>query len=196
MKARFIIEKVLDNGELSEIYTYTKEYKNEKEFNKEMLKNFSETNQQITVKETKFYPTKEKENPLLKYSTLNNAKMFREFQEKYHYPKMHIYSYRRVLYGESTYLGKGGSPYIADMFKFFSEKLNIPFINVAYDLLDSEYFGRRNTLLDVILAEKDLTKEIAVTILGDIAEELDSIKLADLNVENRKIYEEALSLLK
>ena len=56
---------------------------------------------------------------LSKYRELNKASLYREFKEKYNYPHMQITSYRRVLYGESTYLGKGRSPYIADMFHFF-----------------------------------------------------------------------------
>lgn len=129
---------------------------------------------------------------LSEYRELNKAKLYREFKEKYNYPKMQITSYRRVLYGESTYLGKGRSPYIADMFRFFSKKLDKPFIDVAYDLLDSEFFGRKNTLLDVIVAEKNITKET----LGDAAIALDNIRLCDLNTDNRKIYEDALLKVK
>lgn len=129
---------------------------------------------------------------LSEYRILNKAKLYREFKEKYNYPNMQITSYRRVLYGESTYLGKGRSPYIADMFKFFSEKLNKPFIDVAYDLLDSEFFGRKNTLLDVIMAEKCITKDQ----LGETAVALDNIRLCDLNTDNRKIYEDALVIIK
>lgn len=129
---------------------------------------------------------------LSEYRALNKAKLYREFKEKYNYPDMQITSYRRVLYGESTYLGKGRSPYIADMFRFFSEKLDKPFIDIAYDLLDSEFFGRKNTLLDVIVAEKDVTKEE----LGEAANALDNIRLCDLNPDNRKIYEEALVSVK
>ena len=129
---------------------------------------------------------------LSEYRELNKAKLYREFKEKYNYPKMQITSYRRVLYGESTYLGKGRSPYIADMFRFFSEKLDKPFIDVAYDLLDSEFFGRKNTLLDVIVAEKNITKET----LGNAAIALDNIRLCDLNTDNRKIYEDALLKVK
>lgn len=126
------------------------------------------------------------------YRTLNRAYLYREFKNKYNYPNMQITSYRRVLYGESTYLGKGRSPYIADMFKFFSEKLNKKFIDVAYDLLDSEFFGRKNTLLDVIIAEKNIPKEKIDKILGDKATALDNIRLCDLNDDNRKIYEDAI----
>lgn len=133
---------------------------------------------------------------LSEYRTLNKAGLYREFKEKYNYPNMQITSYRRVLYGESTYLGKGRSPYIADMFKFFSEKLNKSFIDVAYDLLDSEFFGKKNTLLDVIMAEKNLSKEDAVKILGDNAVALNNIRLCDLNDNNRKIYENALLIIK
>lgn len=129
---------------------------------------------------------------LSEYRELNKAKLYREFKEKYNYPDMQITSYRRVLYGESTYLGKGRSPYIADMFRFFSEKLNKPFIDIAYDLLDSEFFGRKNTLLDVIVAEKNITKEK----LGSRAQALDNIRLCDLNEDNRRIYEEILSEIK
>lgn len=128
---------------------------------------------------------------LSKYRTLNKAYLYREFKNKYHYPNMQITSYRRVLYGESTYLGKGRSPYIADMFRFFSEKLNKPFIDIAYDLLDSEFFGRKNTLLDVIMAELSLTKTDLIVLLGDNAEALDNIRLCDLNEDNRIIYENA-----
>ena len=133
---------------------------------------------------------------LSKYRILNKASLYREFKEKYGYPKMQITSYRRVLYGESTYLGKGRSPYIADMFRFFSEKLNKPFLDVAYDLLDSEFFGRKNTLLDVIVAEKSISKEEAVEILQDKAIALDNIRLCDLNKNNRQIYEDAILLIK
>lgn len=129
---------------------------------------------------------------LSEYRALNKAILYREFKEKYGYPKMQITSYRRVLYGESTYLGKGRSPYIADMFRFFSEKLHKPFIDIAYDLLDSEFFGRKNTLLDVIIAETSTTKEK----LGEKAEALDNIRLCDLNEDNRKIYEDVLSEVK
>ena len=108
---------------------------------------------------------------LSEYRVLNRAILYREFKNKYGYPNMQITSYRRVLYGESTYLGKGRSPYIADMFRFFSEKLDKPFIDIAYDLLDSEFFGRKNTLLDVIVAEKSVTKDQ----LGEIAIALDII---------------------
>lgn len=129
---------------------------------------------------------------LSEYRALNKAILYREFKEKYDYPKMQITSYRRVLYGESTYLGKGRSPYIADMFRFFSDKLKKPFIDVAYDLLDSEFFGRKNTFLDVIMAEKGITKEE----LGSNAEALDNIRLCDLNSDNRKIYEAVLAEIK
>lgn len=129
---------------------------------------------------------------LSEYRALNKAILYREFKEKYGYPNMQITSYRRVLYGESTYLGKGRSPYIADMFRFFSEKLDKPFIDVAYDLLDSEFFGRKNTLLDVIVAEKSITKDK----LGEKAVALDNIRLCDLNEDNRKIYEEVLAEVK
>ena len=130
---------------------------------------------------------------LSEYRTLNKASLYREFKEKYDYPNMQITSYRRVLYGESTYLGKGRSPYIADMFKFFSEKLDKPFIDVAYDLLDSEFFGRKNTLLDVIAAEIDIKRDEIVSKLGEVAIALNNIRLCDLNEDNRKIYEEAKS---
>lgn len=129
---------------------------------------------------------------LSEYRILNKARLYREFKEKYDYPDMQITSYRRVLYGESTYLGKGRSPYIADMFKFFSEKLHKPFIEIAYDLLDSEFFGRKNTFLDVIVAEKGVTKEQ----LGDRAKALDNIRLCDLNEDNRRIYEAVLLEIK
>ena len=128
---------------------------------------------------------------LSEYRILNKACLYREFKEKYHYPNMQITSYRRVLYGESTYLGKGRSPYIADMFRFFGEKLDKSFIDVAYDLLDSEFFGRKNTFLDVIIAEMNIPKEDISTMLGDYAEALNNIRLCDLNEDNRKIYENA-----
>ena len=127
---------------------------------------------------------------LSEYRILNKASLYREFKDKYNYPNMQITSYRRVLYGESTYLGKGRSPYIADMFKFFSKKLNKSFIDVAYDLLDSEFFGRKNTFLDVIVAEKNIAQEDIEKILGDKAEALNNIRLCDLNENTRKIYEE------
>ena len=127
---------------------------------------------------------------LSEYRKLNKASLYREFKETYGYPNMQITSYRRVLYGESTYLGKGRSPYIADMFKFFSKKLNKSFIDVAYDLLDSEFFGKKNTFLDVIVAEKNIAQEDIEKILGDKAEALNNIRLCDLNENTRKIYEE------
>lgn len=127
---------------------------------------------------------------LSEYRILNKASLYREFKDKYNHPNMQITSYRRVLYGESTYLGKGRSPYIADMFKFFSKKLNKSFIDVAYDLLDSEFFGRKNTFLDVIAAEKNIAQEDIEKILGDKAEALNNIRLCDLNENTRKIYEE------
>ena len=133
---------------------------------------------------------------LSEYRILNKASLYREFKTKYDYPNMQITSYRRVLYGESTYLGKGRSPYIADMFRFFSEKLDKPFIDIAYDLLDSEFFGRKNTLLDVIIAETSIPKEKITEILGDSATALDNIRLCDLNEDNRKIYENAISKTK
>lgn len=128
---------------------------------------------------------------LSEYRILNKASLYREFKDKYHYPNMQITSYRRVLYGESTYLGKGRSPYIADMFRFFSEKLSKSFIDVAYDLLDSEFFGRKNTFLDVIMAELNIPKTELATTLGDDAEALNNIRLCDLNEDNKKIYENA-----
>ena len=129
---------------------------------------------------------------LSEYRTLNKAHLYREFKTEYGYPEMQITSYRRVLYGESTYLGKGRSPYIADMFRFFANKLHKEFIDVAYDLLDSEFFGRKNTLLDVIMAKKNIPKEKVNEILGDRAVALDNIRLCDLNDDNRKIYEDAV----
>lgn len=74
---------------------------------------------------------------------------------------------------------------------FFGEKLDKPFIEVAYDLLDSEFFGRKNTLLDVIIAELSIPKEDILIMLGDYAKALDNIRLCDLNEDNRKIYENA-----
>lgn len=133
---------------------------------------------------------------LSEYRILNKASLYREFKEKYNYPDMQITSYRRVLYGESTYLGKGRSPYISDMFKFFGEKLNKSFLDVAYDLLDNEFFGRKNTLLDVIIAEKNIPKEKVNEILGDKAISLGNIRLCDLNENNRKIYEGAIQAIK
>lgn len=133
---------------------------------------------------------------LSEYRTLNKAHLYREFKAEYNYPEMQITSYRRVLYGESTYLGKGRSPYIADMFRFFSKKLHKQFIDVAYDLLDSEFFGRKNTFLDVIIAELNIPKEKATEILGDKATALDNIRLCDLNKDNRKIYEDAILMVK
>ena len=133
---------------------------------------------------------------LSEYRILNKASLYREFKDKYNYPDMQITSYRRVLYGESTYSGKGRSPYIADMFKFFSKKLNKSFLDVAYDLLDNEFFGRKNTLLDVIIAEKDIPKEKVNEILGDKAISIGNIRLCDLNENNRKIYEGAIQMLK
>ena len=130
---------------------------------------------------------------LSQYKTLNKASLYREFKEEYNYPHMQITSYRRVLYGESTYLGKGRSPYIADMFKFFSEKLSKPFIDIAYDLLDSDFFGRKNTLLDVFIAEKNISKETAMQLLPQRAQALENIRLCDLNRDNRKIYNDISS---
>ena len=129
---------------------------------------------------------------LSEYRILNKASLYREFKEDYDHPDMQITSYRRVLYGESTYLGKGRSPYIADMFRFFSKKLEKQFIDVAYDLLDSEFFGRKNTFLDVLVAEQGIPKEDVVDILGNKAEALNNIRLCDLNDDNRRIYEDAL----
>ena len=133
---------------------------------------------------------------LSQYKQLNKAYLYREFKEKYNYPNMQITSYRRVLYGESTYLGKGRSPYIADMFKFFSEKLDKPFIDIAYDLLDSEFFGRKNTLLDVLIAETGMSKnqitqalehdQVALDNLCD----LNSLRLCELNDYTKVIYKE------
>lgn len=129
---------------------------------------------------------------LSEYRVLNKASLYREFKNKYAYPDMQITSYRRVLYGESTYLGKGRSPYIADMFRFFADKLHKKFIDVAYDLLDSEFFGRKNTFLDVIIAEKNIPKEKIEEVLGETAIALNNIRLCDLNKDNRKIYENAI----
>lgn len=135
---------------------------------------------------------------LSEYRALNKAYLYREFKTEYNYPEMQITSYRRVLYGESTYLGKGRSPYIADMFRFFSKKLHKDFIDIAYDLLDSEFFGRKNTLLDVLIAETSISKEkmMATLYLRDRAEALDNIRLCDLNKDNRKIYEDAVAMIK
>ena len=63
---------------------------------------------------------------------------------------------------------------------------------MAYDLLDSEFFGRKNTFLDVIIAEKNIPKEKITETLGDKAVALDNIRLCDLNKDNRKIYEDAV----
>lgn len=133
---------------------------------------------------------------LSEYRVLNKASLYREFKKAYDYPNMQITSYRRVLYGESTYLGKGRSPYIADMFKFFSIKLGKAFIDVAYDLLDSEFFGRKNTFLDVIMAEKNISQTEVKELLGEKAEALSNIRLCDLNENTRKIYEDALRTIK
>lgn len=133
---------------------------------------------------------------LSEYRVLNKAKLYREFKETYNYPKMQITSYRRVLYGASTYLGKGRSPYIADMFKFFAKKLNKSFIDVAYDLLDSEFFGRKNTLLDVLIAETDLPKEILKEVLDFQAIALNNIRLCDLNEDYKEIYNNAIKKVK
>lgn len=133
---------------------------------------------------------------LSEYRVLNKACLYREFKEKYDYPDMQITSYRRVLYGESTYLGKGRSPYIADMFRFFSEKLEKDFIDVAYDLLDSEFFGKKNTFLDVIMAEMSVPKDEIYITLGESATALNNIRLCDLNEDNRKIYENVKTKVK
>lgn len=125
---------------------------------------------------------------LSEYRILNKANLYREFKEKYHHPEMYLTSYRRVLYGESTYLKKGRSPYITDMFLFFSEKLDKPFLDVAFDLLDSEFFGKKNTLYDVIVAELKVNEDDE-SILEDLAKPLANIRLCDLNDDNRKIYE-------
>lgn len=129
---------------------------------------------------------------LSEYRGLNKASLYREFKEKYNYPDMQITSYRRVLYGESTYLRKGKSPYIADMFRFFADKLNKSFIDVAYDLLDSEFFGKKNTLLDVLVAETNIPQEDLEDQLKNKATALENIRLCDLNENNRKIYENIL----
>lgn len=129
---------------------------------------------------------------LSEYRCLNKASLYREFKEKYNYPDMQITSYRRVLYGESTYLRKGKSPYIADMFRFFADKLNKSFIDVAYDLLDSEFFGKKNTLLDVLAAETNIPQEDLEDQLKNKATALENIRLCDLNENNRKIYENIL----
>ena len=129
---------------------------------------------------------------LSEYRILNKARLYREFKEKYNYPNMQITSYRRVLYGESTYLGKGRSPYIADMFRFFSEKLDKPFIDIAYDLLDSEFFGRKPLVLRGAHRFSCITEDS----LGSDAEALDNIRLCDLNDDNRRIYEEVLAKVK
>ena len=132
---------------------------------------------------------------LSEYRTLNKASLYREFKNQYNYPKMQITSYRRVLYGESTYLGKGRSPYISDMFKFFSDKLNKPFIEVAYDLLDSEFFGKKNTLLDVLIAEENMELPDLICKIGDNVCALQNIRLCDLNADNRKIYENVKAMI-
>jgi hypothetical protein len=132
---------------------------------------------------------------LSEYRVLNKASLYREFKTKYNYPHMQITSYRRVLYGESTYLGKGRSPYIADMFHFFSEKLNKSFLDIAYDLLDSEFFGRKNTLLDVLIAEEKPSKAM-IEKIGEKAEALNNIRLCDLNDNNRKIYEDTKIMMR
>ena len=181
MKARHIIEVIDDDGNFVNTITYTEEINDIKKFNKELLKRFSETKQAISVKETTYYPESTVKDTLCDYKVLNTSKMFREFKEKYHYPKMSIYSYRRV--------------YIADMFKFFAKKLHKSFIEVAADLLDSEYMGRRNTLLDVFLAETNLDREEALLILDEKFYILNSIKLYDLDTRTKKLYEDALLLV-
>lgn len=133
---------------------------------------------------------------LSEYRILNKASLYREFKDKYNHPNMQITSYRRVLYGESTYLRKGRSPYIADMFHFFSEKLQKPFLDIAYDLLDSEFFGKKNTFLDVIIAEFNIPNETITEILGDKATALENIRLCDLNKNNRQIYENTIKMIK
>lgn len=126
------------------------------------------------------------------YRPYNKASVYREFKDKYNYPNMHINSYRRVLYGESTYLRKGHSPYIADIIRFLSDKLQKHFIDVAYDLLDSEYFGKKNTLFDVLVCETKCSDSVLQIILGDTAEALKDIRLCDLNLDNKSIYYNAL----
>ena len=130
------------------------------------------------------------------YQGLNRACMFREFKEKYNKPDMHITSYRRVLNGESTYLGRGRSPYIADLLHFFSTKLNKDFLDVAYDLIDSEFFGRKNTLLNVLMADIELPYEVVYGVLGKTMTALDNIRLCDLNNDNRQIYINARDKIK
>ena len=71
-----------------------------------------------------------------------------------------------------------------------------PFIDVAYDLLDSEFFGRKNTFLDVIVAEKNIAQKDVNKILGEKAEALNNIRLCDLNENTRKIYEETVQAIK
>lgn len=135
---------------------------------------------------------------LSEYQQLNKACLYREFKELYNHPNMQITSYRRVLYGESTYLGKGRSPYIADMLKYFSIKLDKSFIEVAFDLLDSDFFGKKNTFLDVFIAETGVTKQFLTKTLTlrAMAEALNNIRLCDLNDDNKKIYEDALLSVK
>jgi hypothetical protein len=129
---------------------------------------------------------------LSEYRQLNKAHLYRLFKTKYKYPNMQITSYRRVLYGKSTYLNKERSPYIVDLFHFFSEESHKDFLDVAYDLLDSEFLGRKNTLLDIIIAEKNISKKQASEILGDTSIALNNIRLCDLNKDNRKIYKKAI----
>lgn len=194
MKARYIIETFTDEGEPINVYLYTRDIKDKKQFDKEMVKGFSAMEKGISVTTVSYLPEVKDTKSL--YKKLNKAKLYREFKDKYDYPDMRINSYRRVLWGQSTYLGKGRSPYIADMFRFFSEKLGKSFIDIAYDLLDSEYMGKKNTLLDVLVADKNISKEEAVTILKDKAFELDAIRLCDLDKDTRKLYDEARLTIK
>ena len=63
---------------------------------------------------------------------------------------------------------------------------------MAYDLLDSEFFGRKNTLLDVIVAETGIERQAVIEKLKDTATALDNIRLCDLNEDNRLIYKKAM----
>lgn len=193
MKVRHIVDLISDNGEILKTCIYTEEFKNKKEFDKEMVKQFSKSKRTMSIKEVIYSASSDTDYKT--YKSLKHMKYFKEFKTKYGYSKMYKTSYMRVLDGKSTYLGKGKSPYIADLFRFFADKLNKSFLEVALDLLDSEYFGRKNTLLDVLLAEKNLDREEALFILGDRFNLLDSTRLCDLNLESKKIYDEAISII-
>lgn len=104
MKARYFIDLISDSGEITKTYAITKEVKNKKEFEKEMLKMFSESNSALNIKEINIGASTSKiANP---YKKLNTTKCYEEFKKEYGYSKMYRYSYRRVLEGKSTYINK------------------------------------------------------------------------------------------